>query len=202
MINVQPLIDAEVTWRSIFGYDGVYLVSDTGLIYSEARTEFVASGRTGGHFRYRQPKLLTPKLSNSGYLQIGLHLNGRCRRESIHRIVAKTFVPNPEGLPEVNHLDGNKVNNRADNLVWSNRSQNSLHSTRVLGKNRGTDNTKAKLNDIAVVEICRRLNRGDRQSDIAVDFNVTNSAIHRIHRGYNWSWLTGFGERGLDVAVD
>lgn len=193
---MQALIDSDKeVWLSVQGYEGCYLVSNKGQIYSEARTEFVKSKRTGGHLRYRNSGLLTPRLSNTGYLQIGLFLDGICKRQSVHRIVAKAFVPNPLGLLEVNHKDGNRLNNCADNLEWVSRKGNALHSTQILCKNRGVENTNSKLTEQDVHSIVTLLDAGYTQIEIAKNFNVTNSAIYRIQHGFNWAWLTGYDRK-------
>lgn len=199
--KIKPLIDCDLIWRSVVGYEGCYLVSDTGLIYSEARTEFVKSSRTKGHYRYRNSGLIKTQISKAGYKQVGLSIDGKCKRLTVHRIVAMAFVPNPLGLKEVNHKDGNRLNNHVDNLEWVSRSQNSLHSTRVLGKNRGVDNNFTKLTEKEVLNIKFLLELGESQTYIAKLYNVSNHAIFRIQHGYNWGWLTGYtrkvGERCL-----
>ena len=87
-------------WKDIDGYEGLYQVS----IFGEVRN---TKGRTrkgvlGGH----------------GYLQIMLSKCGKTRTFLVHRLVAQAFIPNPDGLPEVNHKDENKQNNAVDNLEW------------------------------------------------------------------------------------
>ena len=100
-----------------------------------------------------------------------------------------TFISNPENKKEVNHLDGNPTNNNVDNLEWCTRSENALHGTRVLEKNRGEDNSQSKLTEQDVIQIKSMLASGCSQTSIGQIFNVTNHAIHRIAQGYNWSWL-------------
>lgn len=92
-----------------------YFVSDTGEVYN-------ARGRK-----------LRPHLNTkTGYFQLGLRLTpGVQKTVRVHRLVAEAFVPNPTGLCDVNHIDGNKQNNRADNLEWTDKSGNALHSYRI-----------------------------------------------------------------------
>jgi hypothetical protein len=137
---MKPLLDSdsetnrriEERWLDVVGYEGLYSVSDMGRVYSQPRTEFVSSRRTGGHYRYRNSLLLSPTLNKLGYLQVGLHKDGICKLKTIHRLVATAFIPNPD--KEVNHINGIRKDNRVENLEWSNRKHNSLHSTQVLGK--------------------------------------------------------------------
>ena len=71
----------------------------------------------------------TPYLHpESGYFGMNLYSNGRGYPKRVHRLVAETFIPNPENKPEVNHKDGNKQNNSVDNLEWVTRSENMLHA--------------------------------------------------------------------------
>lgn len=192
---MKPLIDSDIRWLSVVGYEGLYLVSENGDIYSEPRTEFVDSSRTGGHYRFRGQCLLIPRVSKAGYQQVGLYKDGKVSRRLVHRLVAEAFIPNRYNCREVNHLDGDKLNNRYSNLEWVSRRENSLHSTRVLLKNRGESNNFSKLTVNQVLAIKEQLELGVSQTDIAKIFNVSNHAIFRIQHGYNWAWLTGYGER-------
>lgn len=174
---MKPLIDADCKWLSIPGYAGVYLVSDTGLIFSEARTEFVQSKRTGGHYRYRNAGIKKTRVNKLGYEQVGLNLDGKVKLCLVHRLVAQAFLPNPDNLPEINHIDGDKSNNLLSNLEWSTRRKNALHGTQVLGKNRGEANKASQLTEIDVRKIAALLADGHTQTEIAKTFNVTNHAI-------------------------
>ena len=80
----------------------------------------------------------------SGYNRVHLCNNGKSKSELVHRLVAKSFVPNPERKPEVNHKDGNKRNNCAKNLEWVTGAENKKHCREVLEKiNRNPDPTAA-----------------------------------------------------------
>ena len=72
----------------------------------------------------RNGKILEPKKDAEGYLRV--NIGGKIRRDRVHRIVAKAFVPNPYNKPFVNHKDGNKANNNANNLEWCTERENSL----------------------------------------------------------------------------
>ena len=104
-------------WRDIAGYEGVYQVSNLGRVKS------LNYGRTG------KEKCLEPWGNGGGYLQVSLRNNGKKDTPSIHRLVACTFIPNPNNLPEVNHKDENKENNNVSNLEWCDAKYNTNYGT-------------------------------------------------------------------------
>ena len=99
-------------WKPIEGTDGKYEVSNLGHV------------RTNG----KRPGLLTLTKQKSGYRYAMIEIDGKSCNRRVHRLVAQHFLPNPDNMKEVNHKDGNKDNNRADNLEWCTRSHNVKHS--------------------------------------------------------------------------
>lgn len=96
--------------RDIPGYEGRYAITSCGKVWS-----------------YRSKKFLKPYLVGNGYL--GVKLDGKnCR---VHRLVAMTYIPNPEGLPQVNHKDENKHNNCLQNLEWCDARYNNTYGTKI-----------------------------------------------------------------------
>ena len=75
-------------------------------------------------------RILKPQRSK-GYLHVALCEDGVCRQRNVHRIVAEEFIPNHLGLDQVNHIDGNKENNRSDNLEWCTGSDNMKHAYKI-----------------------------------------------------------------------
>jgi len=122
-----------------------------------------------------------------GYVRV--YVSGKLIR--LHRIIAQTFVANPKNYTEVNHKDGNKKNNHADNLEWCTRKQNMRHATRI-GLHRlgfGEEAIRAKLKQSEVDYI--RANYIPRhpefgQSAMGRKFKVSNSCVHRVLNGDNW----------------
>ena len=116
-------------WKDIVGFNG-YEVSNLGRVRS-----FHKGGR-----------ILSPGLV-SGYLQVNLYCGGKRNQMYVHRLVAETFIPNPESKSEVNHIDGNKSNNRVENLEWATPSENAQHAhdTGLLTFSQGEDHHNAKL---------------------------------------------------------
>ena len=112
-------------WRAIKGYENLYEVSNLGRVRSLER--YVKS-KTGT--RIVKERILKPVNVGSGYLGVGLYKEGKVRIIYVHRLVAQAFIPNPNNLPEVNHKDENKTNNRVENLEWCTREYNMSHGTR------------------------------------------------------------------------
>lgn len=75
-------------------------------------------------------RILKQQISNKGYAKTNIIINGKIKTIFIHKVVAELFIPNPLNLPYVNHKDGNKLNNTANNLEWVTRSENDLHAFR------------------------------------------------------------------------
>ena len=89
------------TARPIKGYEGQYLIDENGNIYSLPRH-----------------KEMSVHYSVDGYKKVSLTLYNKTKQHMVHRLVAETFIPNPEGLPIINHKDENKTNNNVNNLEW------------------------------------------------------------------------------------
>lgn len=95
-------------------------------------------------------RFLKPEINKvNGYARYTLCTNGKTKRFLAHRLVAMLYIKNPKNKPEVNHKDGNKLNNVVENLEWNTRGENELHSYKVLGKQvpRGIDRWNAKFTD-------------------------------------------------------
>lgn len=105
-------------WKKIDGFEN-YSVSVEGKVRNDTTM-----------------KLLKQCLNNKGYSMINLWNNNKGHWKTIHRLVAIAFIPNPQDKPCINHVDGNKQNNRVDNLEWCTPSENQLHRSRVLKKTR------------------------------------------------------------------
>ena len=112
-------------WKDIKGYEGLYQISSFGNVKSLDR--YIIN--KNGDKQYFPGKYLTQGIGDS-YLKVTLSKNNKQRTFRVHILVARTFIPNPENKPEVNHIDGNKKNNKVNNLEWNTRSENELHAYR------------------------------------------------------------------------
>lgn len=167
-------------WRDIAGYEGLYRVSNFGRIKSLDRKQIYSNG----DIHYYKGKMLKPSRAIGGYLKIRLGSTGR--EAGVHRFVAETFVPNPKGYPEVNHIDGDKHNNRADNLEWCDRRANMAHCHNVLGK--PTGKTKTPVICIDTGEVFDSLSTASKEKHINLGHlcEAVNGKRHKCG-GYHWA---------------
>lgn len=122
-------------WKDIEGYEGIYQVSNLGRVRSLDRLVPAACALSKGKqvVNYlRKGVILKPHIAGkSGYQYVGLSIGDKPKYYSVHRLVAKAFIPNPDNLPEVNHIDEDHLNNQADNLEWVTHIQNEHHGTKI-----------------------------------------------------------------------
>lgn len=116
----------EEIWRPVVGYEGLYEVSNTGRVRSMDRYVKCDYER----YRLHKGKVLSPAKDKDGYLVVSLHFNGKKNTIKVHRMVAEAFIPNPDNLPQVNHRDEDKTNNRVENLEFCTAKYNLSYGTR------------------------------------------------------------------------
>lgn len=114
--------DDEV-WKTIDGFED-YEISNFGRCRSIDRTD--ANGK-----RKIKGKILTERYDTKGYVQYALRSNKKIYAKRAHRLVAEAFIPNPNNLPQINHKDENKLNNRVDNLEWCTSQYNNTYGTKI-----------------------------------------------------------------------
>ena len=150
-----------MNWKPIKGYVGQYDVSDTGLVFS-----------------HKTNRLLDCGLTTHGYRGVVLTNEHKSSFKHVHRLVAEAFIPNPDNLPQVNHKDGNRLNNRADNLEWCTGSENIQHAYDT-----GLKSGKLSPDDRQFIRghyIPRDPEFGTR--GLARRFNVSQTAISQVLR--------------------
>jgi len=164
-------------WRIIKNLGGHYRVSDTGEVESRRR---------GRHTTAWKP--LQQKYAK-GYFRVTLQTEFGQRSFGVHRLVAEAFHPNPNRLPQVNHKNGNKRDNRRENLEWVTASANLQHAYDTLGRIacRGEKHGRSKLSRNDVTRINHLLKTGETQESISRKFGVRQSAISKIKRGIRWN---------------
>lgn len=106
--------------KFIEGYEGLYIVDNLGNVISLPKVQ--------GRFVHNKYHIIARKINRCGYVEVTLAKDGKMKTHLLHRIIAKAFIPNPNGYPEVNHKNGIKSDNRIENLEWCSVSQNTKHA--------------------------------------------------------------------------
>lgn len=165
-------------WKDIEGYEGYYKISNCGNVYS----------------CNRQLQLSQLK-KKSGYLKVNLHKKGEAKTFSVHRLVALAFLPNPDNLPEVNHIDANKLNNNACNLEWCSHGDNMEHAFKTGLCKRNEPKTKKKKGHgvkltkeqvIAIRNEHQKNTRGFGCKSLAKKYKVSETTIKKILNHKTW----------------
>lgn len=155
-------------WKPIDGFEGIYLISDKGRVKNK---------NTG--------KILKLQHDKNGYCVIGLHNHPIHVNRKVHRLVAKAFIPNPNGLPQVNHKDENKENNSVENLEWCTNKYNvnygnhSLHAAQAqIGKKHTADHIAKIRNNAPSSKAVYMID--DKSGKIVKEFVSASEAARRI----------------------
>lgn len=168
-------------WKDIIGYEGLYQVSNLGRIFSPKRR-----GSPGCIRKFHT--------NEDGYCKVGLRVNWKERKFSVHRLVAEAFIPNLKNKLEINHKNGVKADNHVDNLEWVTSSENAIHAYKFgLRKGpKGELNGKSKLSEFQIkrIRLIKEIQPNMREIDLAKIFKVSRSLIGQIVRKEAWSHIT------------
>jgi hypothetical protein len=161
-------------FKDINEYDGLYQVSNFGNVYS-----------------FKRNKLLKLTYNHEGYLRVGLfYSNGNQKKKLVHRLVAEAFLDKPDEKDLVCHKDGDRTNNRLENLYWGDYQDNWNDTVNQGMSLKGTKHPKNKLTEKQVLEIYSS-NKSIRK--LAKEYNIHQSTVSCIKTNRNWSWLTQGG---------
>ena len=153
-------------WKTIFER---YEVSDDGVIRNK-----------------ESKKILKTFINDKGYEIVSLWLNGKDKKFRVHRLVADAFISNPENKAQINHIDGNKLNNHADNLEWSTYSENISHRYYSLGLG-----LMRKVRCIETGVVYNSQKEAERMTGINAA-NISSCCTHRpkyiTAGGYHWEF--------------
>lgn len=154
--------NVEEVWRPVAGYNGRYEVSDLGNVKS---MDYNHTGQT---------RVLSECDDGSGYRLVCLCKDGRQKSCKVHRLVAEAFIPNPGNLPQVNHKNEDKTDNRAENLEWCSQSYNI---------NYGTANERAGKAKVNHPGLSRTVFQFDLQGHLVREW----PSLHEVRRQTGWN---------------
>lgn len=162
----------EEIWKDIEGYEGIYQVSNLGnvkTIYDNTHHKKV-------------DRILIPGISKAGYKRVVLIKMYKRKGFTVHRLVAKAFIPNPDNLYSINHKDENKLNNNVSNLEWCTIAYNNTYGSH------GTCNNKPVL----FMKGDKVINKFESETEAAKCLNVDRSTISKIlhHKLKSWKGFT------------
>ena len=178
-------------WKDINGFEGIYQISDKGNIRSLDRKIICSNGSV----RFQRGSEIKPYINKQGYRTVVLHNNGKHKMCRICRLVAETFIQNPQNLPQVNHKDENKGNDEKENLEWCtclyNLTYKNLHHRRN-NKNNKKSKPVAQIKDGKIIKVfpsIREVERvlGFQNGNISQCCNGKTKTSY----GYEWSYLKG-----------
>lgn len=168
-------------WRDILNYEGLYQVSNLGRIKSIPH--LIKANKDGG-IRVTEEHMKTTYVGWHGYIWVALCKNEKSKTYSVHRLVATAFIENKNGLPAVNHIDGNKENNVVENLEWCTNSYNQLHAS-----SHGLFKNTKKVKCIETGKEYRNSCEAERKTGISAR-TIRNvcSGKGNTAGGYKWGW--------------
>lgn len=146
-----------------------YRISDSGEVFSTISN-----------------KVLKPIDDTHGYMVVTLYIDGSSEKYKVHRLVAEVFIDNPLGLLTVNHKDGNKLNNKVENLEWMSQAANTKHAWESDLMVKGSQTPIAKLDEESVEEIMNCFFEGLTNQQIAEVYNVARGTISKIRDRKTW----------------
>ena len=133
-------------WKPIQEFNGEYEVSNLGRVRSMKRYYGVVG------------RIMPQTIQRTGYYAVTFHMNNKAYCRKVHRLVIEAFTPNPDSLPCINHIDGNKLNNHVSNLEWCTYQHNMQHAVRtgLTHPHQWTDDERKQISE---------RNKGQRVSD-------------------------------------
>ena len=158
-------------WKTIQDYGGLYQVSNTGKV------------------RDLKNHIKSVYKNNKGYTCLSLYYNGKTYHPTVHRLVAKVFIPNPSNYEQVNHKDCNKENNSAENLEWCNQRYNYDEGMKTFQYSKNEEHYFAKLKNSDIPIIYELYKLGFTRATVAKIFSINPSSLEAIEKGISYREL-------------
>lgn len=174
--------------KDIKGYKGLYGITEEGQVWSYPKSWITGSNSMK---MTTKGKFIKQRINNKGYLMISLSKNNRSKLKTVHRLIAQTYIPNSLNLPQVNHKNGIKTDNRAENLEWCTNAENHSHGIKLgLLNQYGENNPSNKLTAKQVHKIRELYATGKySQQQIANTIKISRENVGLIVRRQRWTHI-------------
>lgn len=176
----------EEVWKDIPNFEEYYQASTIGRIRSKDR---YTNYKNNGTLALRKGKLLSPKTTNKGYLEVGLTVNGKLYHKRVHQLIALTFIPNPNNFTQINHINENKTDNRVENLEWCTAKQNveAYHESRTLIYQYSSKGELIKVWN-SITKAAKSIGGDKTGIQHCCVGKLSNGALKKTYLGYIWSY--------------
>ena len=134
----------------------------------------------------KRGKPLTQRPNVDGYPVVCIRHGGKRHCKRVHRLLAQTFIPNPDNLPVVNHLDGNKENYSLSNLEWTTGKENMEHASKVLKVMVGN----RTFTEEQIHEVCKLMESGKSNKEISTLTGITLDVLTKVRAGTSWKHIS------------
>ena len=179
----------EEIWKDIEGYEGLYQVSNMGNV------------RSLNYHNEGKAQILRPQFDCAGYRQVSLYKDRKKKSHKIHRLVAQAFIPNPDELPCINHIDEDKINNRVDNLEWCDHAYNNnygTHNERIANAQRNNRHQSKQVRCVETGEVYPSQSEASRRTGI-FQCHISDVCCKKPKRktagGFHWEYVTSSSEK-------
>lgn len=180
-------------WRDVIGYEGLYVVSNKSRIVFMGRTV-----KNGNGWRMIPPRLYELKLTRNGYYSVDLWVDNKRHRDYVHRIIATAWIDNPNGFTQIDHIDGNRLNNSIENLRFCTYEVNNNNPISKMRRILSRRKDKSKSVEIACIKdgvlISTYLYAVETSKDgfNPVCVRLCLNGKQKTHKGYTWMYLSDY----------